>query len=126
MSKPTREDAALMLQFAQWANGAVQNKAYPYVWGDDFIADFDEFTQKHSRGSKENGYISQLLSVYETLGTLYKLGLFNEELLFEWQAIYPIWDRLESHALGRRKESGDPRIMENFEFMAKKARERKP
>jgi hypothetical protein len=115
-----------MLQFAQWANAAVQRKAGRFIFGDKFIADYAEFVRKYPRGSRQYSYVNQFLGVFETLGTLYKLGLFNEELLFEWQSVYPIWDRLESHVLAQREEAGDPRIYENFELLAKEARARKP
>jgi hypothetical protein len=126
MTKPTHQDAMLMLAFAEWANNFVQRRARRFVWGGKFIADHAEFVKKYPPGSRQYDYVTQQLGAMETLGTMYKMGLFNEELLFEWQAIYPLWDRLESHVLGRREEAGDPRILENFDYMAKEARKRKP
>jgi len=49
--------------------------------------------------------------------------LINEELLFDWLAAYLVWDRVKGFALGQREESGEPRIYENFEALAKAQRE---
>ncbi len=54
-----------------------------------------------------------------TVGALYKPGLLNRELLFDWLAVAPIWDRLKGFALGMRKDRKVPQLWENFELMAK-------
>ena len=118
MAKPTYQDAKLMLQFAQWGAASDLNGALNWLWSDQFIPDYAEFQKKYPRGSEGSLLAGKICSFYETLGTLYKHGLFNEDLLFDWQAVSMVWDRIKGFALGVRQEVGDPRLWENFEAMA--------
>ena len=119
MSKPTHQDATLMLQIAQWWASAGVNEAVNWMWSDEFIADYAEFVEKYPAGSEEYGKASKIVGAMETLGTLYKHGLFNEELLFDWLAVSMVWDRISGFALGIREVADAPRLYENFEAMAK-------
>jgi hypothetical protein len=114
MAKPTHEDATLMMQLVQsWPV-----EASNWIWSDEFIPDYDEFTARHPDGGEGSANIRAILNWYETIGTLYKHGLFSEELLFDWLAIDAVWERVKSHALAWREETGQPRMYENFEAMA--------
>jgi hypothetical protein len=55
---------------------------------------------------------------HETVATLWKRGLVNEELLFDWLWVAGVWERLESILLEMRGR-GAPQLWENFEAMAK-------
>jgi hypothetical protein len=114
MSKPTHEDADLMLQLVRsWPVEATD-----WMWSDQFIPDYKEFAAKHTGGGEEFANIRAILNWWETIGTLFKHGLLNEDLLFDWLAIDLTWDRMKSHALGWREEIGNPHMYENFEAMA--------
>jgi len=119
MTKPNYQDATLMLQLAQWGAALGQNEAMNWMWSDQFIADYAEFVKKYPPGSEGFANASKICGVFETIGTLYKHRLFNEELLFDWLAIDLVWDRIKGFALGVREQTGEPRIYENFEAMAK-------
>ncbi|HZJ09113.1 MAG TPA: hypothetical protein VFD39_05415, partial [Trueperaceae bacterium] len=58
------------------------------------------------------------LNYFETVGTLHKHGLINEQLLFDWLAVEAVWDRVKSLAIGDREQYGIPALWENFEAMA--------
>ena len=47
MSKPTKDDANLMIQLMRW--GAAENlqDARNWIWSDEFISDYDEFIVKY-------------------------------------------------------------------------------
>ena len=114
MAKPTHEDATLMMQLVRsWPV-----EASDWIWSDEFIPDHEEFTAKHPEGGEGFANIRAILNWYETIGTLYKHGLFSEQLLFDWLAIDAVWERMKSHALAWREEMGQPRMYENFEAMA--------
>jgi len=114
MSKPTHEDANLMLQLVQsWPVEATD-----WMWSDEFIPDHKQFAAKHSGNDEAFANIRAVLNWYETIGTLHKHGLLNEDLLFDWLAIDLTWDRMKSHALGWREEIGNPHMYENFKAMA--------
>jgi hypothetical protein len=123
MAKPTYQDATLMLQLTQWAAAEGVSEAVNWMWSDQFVPDYAEFVEKYPPGSEGFANASKICKWYETIGTLYKNGLFNEELLFDWLAVYPVWDRIKGFALGWRQQTREPRIYENFEAMAKAQKE---
>ena len=119
MAKPTHKDADLMLQLVRsWPVEATD-----WIWSDEFIPDSKEFAAKHAGDGKGFAQIRAVLNWYETIGTLHKHGLLNEDLLFDWLAIELTWDRMKSHALGWRQEIGNPHMYENFEAMANAQRD---
>lgn len=118
MAKPTYQDAALMLQLAQWQAALGAQDAMNWLWSDQFVPDYAEFVKKYPVGSEGQLKAAKVCGFFETLGTLYKHGLFNEDLLFDWLAISMVWNRIKGYALGIRQEVGNPRMYENFEAMA--------
>jgi hypothetical protein len=124
MAKPTYQDATLMLQLAQWGAALGLPEAVNWMWSDQFVTDYAGFVEKYPAGSQGSVYASKICTWYETIGTLYKQGLFSGELLFDWLAVSLVWDRIKGYALGVREQSGEPRMMENFEAMAKAEKER--
>ena len=117
-AKPTHEDAAIMLQVAQLSAANGIGAALNWLWSDKFVPDYAEFLKKHPRGS--DGFAkARLISVhYETIGTLWKNKLINEDLLFDWLAVTLVWDRLKGIVLGERKAFGLAGLGENFQKMA--------
>jgi hypothetical protein len=47
-------------------------------------------------------------------------GLFNEKLIGDWLAVDMVWQRVKGFALGVREQTGNTRIYEHFEALAKK------
>ena len=121
MAKPTHQDATLLLQLVQLHSTTGLSEAMNWVWSDHFILDYDNFIKKYPAGCYENIKVSKICGHFETIGTLWKHKLINEELLFDWFAIAMVWDSVKGFALGVRQESGEPRIYDNFEAMAKVA-----
>ena len=119
MSKPTKDDANLMIQFLRWGAAEGVQDAMNWVWSDDFIFNYDEFIAKYPRGSEEYGKVTKVCGWFESIGTLYKQGLFNGELLFDWLTVKLPWSRLSGFAMGVRDAAEEPRLYENFEAMAK-------
>ena len=119
MAKPTYQDASLMLQLAQWSAISGVQEAQGWMWSDQFAPDYAEFTRQYPPGSEGGLKIYKICNYYETLGTLWKHGLLNEDLIFDWLAISAIWERVKNVPLGMRQDSGNPRLYENFEALAK-------
>jgi len=112
MAKPTHKDAELMLQLVRsWPIEATD-----FLWSDEFVADPGELATSPDGQAVAN--IRAVLNMYETIGTLYKHELLNEDLLFDWLAIDLTWDRVKGYALSWRQEIGNPHMYENFEAMA--------
>ena len=119
MAKPSYQDATLILQIAQWASSEGIIAATNWMWSDEFIPDYSEFIKKYQRGSEEYNKASKICACMETIGTLYKHNLINEELLFDWLAISLTWEGIKGFALGIRDGLGEPRLYENFEAIVK-------
>jgi hypothetical protein len=119
MSAPTYEDATIMLQLAQLSATQGNPKAGNFVWSDKFEKDFAKFQEKYPLGSKENQYVSQICGWFETVAALWVNGLLNDKLLGDWLAVDLVWQQVKGYALGMRELSGNPRIYEHFEALAK-------
>jgi hypothetical protein len=114
MAKPTYEDADVMLRLVEsWPVEATD-----WIWSDAFDPDYKENAARGPEDAEAFSYIRGVLNWYETIGTLYKHGLLNEDLLFDWLAVDMTWSRMKGIALGWRAESGNPHMYENFEAMA--------
>jgi hypothetical protein len=119
MAKATYDDANLMVQVLQWWAMADLNSALNWMFSDDFIMDYDEFIADYPPGSEGYGHVQNILGAMESLGTLVKNDLFNEDLAHDWLGSHLVWRRIGSIALGLRKDTGEPRLYENFEALAK-------
>ncbi len=119
MAKPTYQDATLMLQLAQWGAVSGLQEAQSWLWSDQFTPDYAEFSKQYPPGTEGSIKVSKVCNYFETLGTLWKHGLLNEELIFDWWAVSAVWERIKNIPLGWRQNAGNPRLYENFEALAK-------
>lgn len=119
MAKPTYQDASLMLQLAQWGAVSGTQEAFGWMWSDQFTPDYAEFRKQYPPGTEGGIKLMKICGYYETLGTLWKHGLLNEELIFDWIAVSMVWERVKNIPLGLRQDAGNPRLYENFEALAK-------
>lgn len=119
MAAPTYEDANVMIQLARWGAEAGLQEASSFLWSDAFEEEFDTFNKKYPFGSQENQHLSLICGWYESLAALWVNGLLNEKLISDWLAVGMIWNRVKGYALGIRELSGNPRIYEHFEALAK-------
>ena len=119
MSAPTYDDANVMLQLARWGSEAGLQDASSFLWSDDFEEDFETFEKKYLLGTQEDKYAMLICAWYESLGALWVNGLMHEKLIRDWVAVDMVWDRIKNFALGIRDKSGNPRIYEHFEALAK-------
>jgi hypothetical protein len=108
MGEPTREDAQLMLQIAQWGTSLGVNDALPQV----FSEDFDPY---EADAAEPN--INKLLTFCETIGTLVKRELLSKELVDDWLWIDGLWGRVGPAAVKYREKQEEQRLFENFEAM---------
>jgi len=120
MSKPTKEDAALLLQLLSvFAANEKNNIATNWVFEKLHEKDYDEFKTKYPMGSEGYKNLARFASNGELIGTLVNQDLLSEDLVFDlWGAM--LWERVEPILLGMRKEANMPRMHENYEVCAKK------
>ena len=91
--------------------------AMNWLWSDKFIPDYAEFVSKNPPGSDGYGNARLVAIHYETIGTLWKHKLINQDLLFDWLLVTGVWDRLKGFVLGERRRFGQPALGENFQKM---------
>jgi hypothetical protein len=116
MAEATKEDAQLVVQLAQLGTQLVHPQARGWIWSDAFVSDPDEFHEKYPPGSAEFDYVGGMAAWYETIATLWKHGLLNEELLFDWLYVTGMWERLKPILVAMRHNT--PQLWENFEALA--------
>jgi hypothetical protein len=122
MAKPTAQDAQVLLQLATWYTESQVGEAINWARSDAFKADYAEFTRQFPSGSDGRMLLNRILGYYETVGTLWKNRLIDEDLLFDWLWVPSIWDVVKNHALGMRTEFANAGLWENFEAMAERQR----
>ena len=111
----TYDDAQVMLRcgalFQEMNLGATST----WVFGEDFPTDYAEFIAAHPSGSERFGELMRYAGFFETVATLWKHELFDEDLLLDWMLVP--WDRVGGVLGGFREDQGVPRLYENFEAL---------
>jgi hypothetical protein len=110
MADPTREDAQLMLQLAQWGTAMGLEDALAQLFADDFNAE--------AADSLNDTAVRTALLFGESIGTLTKHGLISTELVEDWLWIDGLWSRVAPAARKAREKFGEPRLYENLEALA--------
>lgn len=110
MAAPTREDAQLMVQLAQWGSSLGIDEAMHQLFSDDFDPD--------SANLMSEPAVRKVLLFGESIGTLTKHGLLSSELVTDWLWVEGMWARVRPAALGAREHTGQQRLYENFEALA--------
>jgi hypothetical protein len=111
MASPTRDDAQLMIQIAQWGTSLGVQEAMPRIFADDFDAE--------AADAMSDQAVRTMLMFGESIGTLTKNDLLSVELVRDWLWVEGIWSRVGPAALKQRDKFGEPRLFENFEALAK-------
>ncbi len=106
-----REDAALLVQLAQWGSAMGIEEAQHAVWADTFDPE---------TASVDDVLVSRLLNWGETIGTLTKNGLLDTDLVLDWLWVSGLWARVGPAAKKLRDKLGVPELYENFEALAAK------
>src|SRR5712692_8614340 len=75
---------------------------------------FDELRKKYPKGSEESEHISNFMIFWETVGSLLKHGLLNEELAFDSFLDAPPWPKVERFFRERRQKENSPLEGENI------------
>ena len=111
-----------MLQLATWYTESQVGEAVNWARSDEFVGDYAAFTARFPSGSEGRLFVNRILAYYETVGTLWKNALINEDLLFDWLWVPASWDLVKGIALGMRAELANAGLWENFEAMSERER----
>ena len=110
MTPPTRDDAHLMIQIAQWGTSLGIGEAMTRLFADDF--------DPEQADAMSDEPVRTVLVYGESIGTLTKRDLLSAELVKDWLWIEGLWSRVGPAALRAREKFGEPRLYENFEALA--------
>jgi hypothetical protein len=113
---PTQDDARLILQLSQLAQNESHHRGSTILWQTEKPLTYDEFKAQYPRGSQGMSDVMNVVSWYETIGTLVKNGLLDRGLVHDWLWVGGIWDRCSAILLGQRAETV-PQMWENFEAL---------
>jgi len=110
MAQPTREDATLMIQLAQWGTALGVDDALEQILTEDFDPEQADLMKDSA--------VRKLLQFGESIGTLTKHELLSAELVNDWLWVEGLWARVGPAALKARQKYGEERLYENFEALA--------
>jgi hypothetical protein len=113
---PNREDLEILLRIMEIYLPDPVRKARSF-WRtipDGFS--FEELLAMYPRGSEDLELFGNMMIFWETIGSLMKHGLLNEELALNTFLDAPPWTKVEAAFLSLRKEEGKALEGENLEF----------
>ena len=105
----SREDAALLVQLAQWGATMGLEEAQQALWADEF---------EPEEATVDDVLVSRVLVWGETIGTLTKNGILDTDLVLDWLWVAGMWSRVGPAALKSREKHGVAELYENFEALA--------
>jgi hypothetical protein len=121
LSKPTKEDARLMLQLEELLLMDPNQTAWHWFWRifePMKLRDRAAVRKAYPPGSEGQRYFDRISAFWESAGALVKNGLLNEKLFFDRFLVTPYWDALKEVIYADREDTMEPRIGENFEWLA--------
>ena len=119
---PSTADAQLILQIMQVNAASGANDGWHLLLSEFETAPTrSQLLRKFPRESAEYRQIQAFLAGCETMATFVRQGILNEALVHDVFWIAGAWQRSEKLCRAMRKEAGEPRIMENFEWLATRA-----
>jgi hypothetical protein len=118
---PTLADAQLILQIQQVDAISGANEGWHLLQAFDTAPTMSQAKKRYPQGSKEWTQLFAFLASCETMSTFVKNGLLNEALVNDVFWVQGAWQKSEKLCKALRKEGGEPRLMENFEWLAKRA-----
>ena len=108
----TREDGQMLLGLLEFGVSLGSMEAARTVFDDAFDPE---------TASLDNEDVGKVLMFNETLGTFVKNGLVDAALVYDMWWVEGVWRRVGPYALRLRESAGEPRLYENFEWLATSA-----
>lgn len=121
LKKATKEDARLMLQLEELLLMEPNQRAFHWFWRVFYpqkLKSRDDVRRVIPANSEGQRYFDRIAEFWESAGTLVKNGLLNEQLFFDRFLLKPYWEALGPVIIADRDDANEPRISENFEWLA--------
>lgn len=113
---PNRADLEILLRIMEIYLSDPVRKARAFMRTIPDGLTFDELVERYPRGSEDYELFGNMMIFWETIGSLMKHGLLNEELAFDTFLDAPPWKKVEIAFLDLRKQEGKALEGENIEF----------
>jgi len=119
MAGATHQDAIVLLKLAEVS--ALRNMPVPLAWlsSTEYDRDYNAFRRRCPPGSEHFEQAMAIVQHFESLGVLWKHGLVEEDLAFDWAPVESIWERIEGFVRGVREELKAPMFGAHLEMMAR-------
>jgi hypothetical protein len=118
---PTMAEAQLIVQMATTDAITGANRGYGLLNQFETPPTLGQLRKKFPIESDEYRYVMSFLASCETTATFVKQGLLSEDLVNDLYWVAGAWRVSEKVCKGIRKESGEPRMYENFELAVARA-----
>lgn len=119
MTGATHQDALVLLKLVEVS--ALRGMPVPLSWvsAAEFDPVYASFRRKSPPGTAEFETAMSIVQHFEGLGVLWKHGLVDEDLAFDWAPVDVVWERMEDFVRGVREELKSPLFGAHFEMMAR-------
>jgi hypothetical protein len=121
LKKPTKEDANIMLQLEMLLLMEPNYRAMYWFWRvfhPQNLTTAEEIRKTYPPTSEGQRHLDRIAAFWEAAGALVKNGLLSEQLFFDRFLVRPYWDALKPGVFLDRKETKEPTLSENFEWLA--------
>ena len=106
-----QDQAAVLIQLAQWGTALGLEDAIPILFSEDFDPD---------AATSDDPHVTRVLEFGEMVGTLTKHGLLDTELALDTWWLSGVWARVAPAAMRDRERFGESALYVNFEALAMK------
>lgn len=115
MTKASAKDAKLLLEIMSIYMSPVMLDARRFwrILPDDL--GFEELLEKYPKGSEDYERLSNMMIFWETVGSLLKRGLLDQDLAFDTILDAPPWPKVKRFFQERREKENAPLEGENIE-----------
>ncbi len=120
-SGATVADAQLVVQLIAAGTAAGSDAGAQILFAYDTPPTLAQLREDHPRLSEQYRRVTAFLSQCETIATFVKQGVLNEALVDDLYWIDGMWKAAEKICRDQREEAGEPRLYENFEWLAGRA-----
>lgn len=119
MSGASQQDAMVLLELGRVS--AIRGMPSPLSWlsGAEFDRDYSSFRRKFPPGTEMYDTAMTIVQHFDSLGVLWKHGLVEEDLAYDWAPIELVWELIQGFVLGAREELRAPIFGAHFEMMAR-------
>jgi len=120
LSEPNQKDAELLIRLWEMGHSPEMRKTWNWVMELEKQS-YEEFIKENPIGSNGWNHFLSIAGFYEMVGVLIKYGTMNEDIVLDSHST--AWDKLGPLVKGLQKERESPRLLENYEYFAKRKSE---